>query len=116
MASSAVIVGDSGAVLKNTTIQVGINDPQAFSAAEINCYPNPATDFVTLSVPAYSNTMADAGIFTMNGTLVKSFSGTGLTPGENEIRLDLADLSPGVYFVRISAGETTSEKRIVLVH
>jgi photosystem II stability/assembly factor-like uncharacterized protein len=114
-ASSAVIVGDSGAVLKNTNIPSGINDLQTAAVKEINCFPNPANDFTMLNIVATSNGQVSPQLFDVNGSFVKSFTAINLIPGENAIRLDIADLASGIYFLHVNSGAAFIEKKIVVV-
>lgn len=114
-ASSAIVVGDSGTVLKNTSIPSGIYDHGTDVLTELNCFPNPANDLITLNVTSSINEQAIPEIYALNGSLVKSFAGVGMIPGENVIRLNIADLAPGIYFIRMNAHEGFIERKIAIV-
>jgi photosystem II stability/assembly factor-like uncharacterized protein len=113
--SSIIVVGDSGAVLKNTNEPSGINNQQAISSNAINCFPNPANDFTMLTIMSNDNQKVSPEIYDMNGACVKLLGEMELTRGENEIQLDLADLPSGIYFLRLNCEGTILEKKISVI-
>jgi hypothetical protein len=92
----------------NGSVAQGVQQPYEISvvtgieeAAEINlmlsAYPNPATDFVILKVGNYENKNLSYGLFDVNGNLLenKKIEGT-------EINIQLVNLSPSVYFLKVT--------------
>lgn len=75
----------------------------------VNVYPNPANDIINLSVPADESSY-NAFIFNQLGQVVKS-----LTTQENLTAVNVADLSQGIYLVKIirSSGETFTKKIVI---
>ncbi|HEU4716816.1 MAG TPA: YCF48-related protein [Bacteroidia bacterium] len=112
-AAAAVIVGDSGTVLKNTNIPIGISEPAA-SLSSINCFPNPANGYISVSFRATKTADISPVIYDLDGRAVKSFSAFTASPGDNDIRLDVADLSPGAYLVRLDADDQPAFRKILI--
>ncbi len=75
-------------------------------------FPNPARDEVRVKL-----VVPEAGISTMallnSSGKVETVVNQNVEPGLNNIFFDLQTLDPGIYFVRITFGGTTSIKRIV---
>lgn len=70
---------------------VGIADN--YLKDQVNVYPNPATSFVNVNLPANS----ELRIINMTGQEVRSLKNTSVIE-----RIELSDLANGVYFVQVS--------------
>jgi hypothetical protein len=78
-------------------------------------FPNPASEnlFVTYNVAAGDH--VDFSLFTLDGKAagpVYTFAGTG-SSATSSLNLP-ADLSPGVYFIKMESGEKVSTRKIVI--
>ncbi len=92
--------------------------PQAFEL--LPAYPNPFNSSTTLAF-----TLPDAGrvslsIHNVLGQTVRSWPAKRYTPGRHQVHWDGrsdqgADLSSGIYFVRIQAGELVALRKAVMV-
>lgn len=81
---------------------VWANSIKLVKAKEVNVYPNPANKELTLSFKA--NSVADVIIYDVLGNKQKSSTHTG-----NLSTIDVSDLKPGIYFIRvIEDGKTYS--------
>lgn len=96
---------------------VGINDPDKPAneiVSEIAVYPNPVTDFATLSFNLMTTSNVQVTVYSLNGLAVKDFNGGNVSSGLHDITLDCTDLKSGAYLVKIVAGnELLSAKMIV---
>ncbi|MBX3043733.1 MAG: T9SS type A sorting domain-containing protein [Ignavibacteriae bacterium] len=90
-------------ISKNTSVN-------SKEATELGIYPNPASDFITISIPEINPTVNrrvdglvdKVQIFDMLGIEVISTPSAALTPtGEGNLRIDVSHLPAGVYFIRI---------------
>lgn len=93
-----------------TTVSVGLNNVLNESYLEI--YPQPAADVV--NVEYIANTAADVqySLYDMRG--VKVIQGeTQSAVGSNSLKLQLANLSSGVYVFNMTDGQSQIRKRIV---
>jgi len=89
---------DQGAYEKGPGI--GISGLNGGSSA-ISIFPNPAADFVTISMEGIQGSMAVA-VFDIRGERVI----TGVA-GRDRITLDISTLTPGLYFVQVVSGNKT---------
>jgi photosystem II stability/assembly factor-like uncharacterized protein len=95
-------VGDSGIVLKtinggeNTS---GIHDQQS-TAETFKIYPIPSYDAITVETSA-SQAKSELSILNTNGQKLITRQIT-----ESRTQIDIGDLPPGVYFVRLTGGKT----------
>ena len=76
-------------------------------APEINAWPNPATDEVTLVINTGVATTGDLRIISTHGIVVHEEAGIRLFPGNNRFTWDLTDdsgrlVTPGLYFCLIA--------------
>lgn len=85
--------GNLSNVVFYTSITTGIASPD--KSAEINLFPNPATDKISIAMPEnYSG--GTAVVFDLTGKAIirRSFSG-------NKMEIDLAEFAAGTYFLEI---------------
>ncbi len=100
---------DSSCQTVNAT-NVGITNP---SLATFECWPNPATDIVQVKVEAGLLTNAEVAIMDLTGRELQKLS-LGDVTGEITLRLDLENLSQGVYFVALRSSEVQAVKKIIV--
>ncbi|MDW3649580.1 MAG: DUF1501 domain-containing protein [Bacteroidia bacterium] len=79
----------------------------------LNLWPNPASALMKLRLESESMQPATAGIFDLNGKLVKEIS-LRLFNGENTLELDVSDVKEGTYILHLMAnhGNSFSAKRL----
>jgi len=73
---------------------------------------NPATD-ISFDVPAESRVTIN--IYNTLGQQVTQLVNSNYKPGSYSVNFDASNFASGVYFYRITAGEFTDEKKMVLV-
>ena len=75
----------------------------------LQVYPNPASDHVQVVFDLYGR--ADIDIIDMTGRLITNtaYEASGFT----SLSLDLAELNPGVFFVRVSSGDNSEVLRFI---
>lgn len=97
-----------------TTGNLGIDNPSALISSS-NIYPNPATDIVNIEFTLTENQKADVRLFNAIGEQLTINQSTNGFQGENNMQLDVADLSEGVYFAQIMLnGNIAATKRFVI--
>jgi len=77
--------------------------------AEVSIYPNPAKDEVNITMKGFRTLQGFGTLVTTDGKLVKTF-----TISESETQLNVQDLKPGVYILRIENAENVVIKRLVI--
>ena len=81
------------------------------------CYPNPINKGLgTIRIETYGAVIINADIYDLTGHFIQSFNKKSIYDGLqiNEFRWDTSDLSPGVYFVHVSAERANENKTNVL--
>jgi len=74
----------------------------------LNLYPNPSSDFVNLVYDAKDD--LEVTIFDTSGKLVyKQLPGKGFS----NLRIDVRDLSEGIYFVKVQSGYESSSLKFI---
>ncbi|MBE2279372.1 MAG: T9SS type A sorting domain-containing protein [Ignavibacteriaceae bacterium] len=83
-------------------------------------YPNPfgmgvnsANSTISLSLMSYENVKVQ--VFDINGRLVNTVFNGNLSAGEHSFQISSENLSSGIYFYRIIAGNKSDVKRMVVV-
>lgn len=93
---------------------VGIDDINA-SLSNVNLFPNPATDHLTVDFTLTENKAVQVQVFNAIGQEMEiSQYGDGMT-GSNTIRLNVTDLPEGIYYAQIMLdGNIAATKRFVI--
>ncbi len=104
----------------------GVNDGVAFGLSFRNVFPNPSRDFATFDFDVASvalaqgaSTPVDVRIYDVRGREVRMLQGVA-TPGTQRLSWDGRntageETAPGVYFARLTVGETQLQKKFVRV-
>ncbi len=93
-------------VFSNTS--TGINNQVSINSDNLNVYPNPAKETITIELPQYiGNTTLS--VYNLNGQLLISQS-----VNSNKYQLDLKSLAPGLYVLKVQNTTTQCIKKIVV--
>jgi len=107
------VVIDTNSCVSRDTVKVriwpvGIDE---ISENGLSVYPNPAADFLVISSADLSATI-EMLLFDMQGR--KVMNTTKLMSAGEETRIDLSQLSPGNYLLKLSSADFT-EDRVITV-
>ncbi|MDP3556347.1 MAG: T9SS type A sorting domain-containing protein [Bacteroidota bacterium] len=92
------------------SIGVGLNKITHDLNAKIKLYPNPTADgFVNIDVPTTNYSKIE--VVNILGAVVASQNNT---LNEEKIKLDLATLPTGTYFVKVTAGEKSYTEKLII--
>ena len=83
-------------------VSTSLNEVPNNPIKNIHCYPNPFTDFTTISFQLEKPSELDIQLYNLNGQMVWKAAGRKFLPGVNEVILRKTDLIPGVYFLRVN--------------
>lgn len=78
--------------------------------------PNPARESLRLEYTLKEPVSVDAGLYNMNGKLVKNFISQRQNAGKYSGIYLLSGISPGIYLFKITAGNCNSSQRICISH
>ncbi|MCX6310824.1 MAG: FG-GAP-like repeat-containing protein [Bacteroidetes bacterium] len=93
---------------------------QEMNSLNISDAPNPFTEKIVFNISLDKNTTVNAAVFDMQGVAVKTFSDETLATGNYQYIWQGKDdggnnLPAGIYFFRITAGNFSSVKKVVLM-
>ena len=96
-----------------TTTIVGVQQNAANSVNSSILYPNPAYNNATLAIGLKDASSITINVYDVVGQLVKTTKADGQL-GENNINIDLNNLTTGIYMVNVKVGNTTSTKKLII--
>ena len=80
-----------------------------------NIFPNPVQNEAKLEIIAEKNINLQTTVFSSEGNLVKKLTTKTLFPGKQYLSLQLAELTPGVYYVTLKAGKKTVVRKVIKI-
>ena len=87
--------------------------PRAFSLAQN--YPNPFNPTTTISFTLAEASHVRLEVFNVSGARVATLADREMGMGEHSVTWNAAGLGSGVYFYRLTAGEATEMKKMILL-
>lgn len=94
-------------VVINSSVPAGISWPKT-DAKKFSCYPNPASNFVTVQTNAVAEQIE---ICDMTGRVLLT-----QTPGSKSTTIDTSALSEGIYLVRVRSGNSVATQKLTITH
>ena len=100
--------------MKNTSAVVEKKDelPEQFHISQN--YPNPFNPTTTIKYSLHSAQHVKITVFNVNGKLVSELLNQNMTAGTHTVNFDGSNLSSGVYFYKITVGECTQMRKMLL--
>lgn len=98
----------------NNTFTQGFHQPDKFTIAftedlmaswSVGLYPNPADEYITLSLNAVNNEEMVVEILDAAGRLVRSPKKINVLPGQQQVDFPLTDMASGIYLLRLSTAD-----------
>ena len=80
------------------SVVTAIEDAKGINLS-VSAYPNPTTDYLTLSIDAFNISNLSYQLYDMNGKVLQSKKITG-----NQTNIAMSSLVPSIYFVRVITG------------
>ncbi|HUI29608.1 MAG TPA: T9SS type A sorting domain-containing protein [Candidatus Acidoferrales bacterium] len=106
-------VSATGAVKNYGEVDVAVSNPTKF--ALLQNYPNPFNPSTTITYDVKSTSSVSIDVYDMLGQKVAELVNETKAAGEYTVSFDGSRLASGIYFYRMTAGNYTSTKRLVLV-
>lgn len=80
-------------------------DDERLEEASIQLYPNPAQDNLTLDFSHHTSELMQIQVLSSDGKVVKTLGNMRAHAGSNRCQFQVQDLSPGMYFIRLSSAQ-----------
>lgn len=93
-------------IAKYDGLSAGIDDLS--NSLEFHAYPNPAENFINVTMDTQSQIEA-IEIYNVTGARVYETKAIGT---KNEVKVDVTNLSSGIYFLQVTSGENKGVKKI----
>ena len=81
-----------------------------------SCYPNPATDFVTLKFKVNNTDEVSVDLLDNKGNNIKTLLKGFYQPGTHEQKVSLLGIQAGLYVCQLKSGFFTETKKLVVQH
>ena len=94
-------------------VTVGLAEKELNSVTGSVLYPNPAKNSAALLIDMKDNTTVTINVYNVVGQLLKTTKAEAHI-GENNININLDNLSSGIYMVNVKAGTETSIKKLII--
>jgi photosystem II stability/assembly factor-like uncharacterized protein len=113
------LFGSGGTILKTTNMggvwvgKTGNEVPGDFSLNQN--YPNPFNPSTIIKYQIPSNVNVKINVFDVTGKEISTLVNEKQTAGTYEVTFDASNLSSGIYFYRLTAGDYTKTIRMILV-
>ncbi len=115
--SSARLAGSSGKLGAIPPPTFNVYSDVSLRNSSIQAEPNIISNgFTNFNIQMQENTEATIEIINQNGQIVKTLNSTIYAEGMNNIKMDLSDLSSGIYFYRMSNHEGVSENQKLVIN
>ena len=103
-------------VSKTDLITVGIKEEQPLVNADnvSQNYPNPFNQTSDVKVILKENTRLSLEVITLSGQKVYETAISDEKPGLNTITIDGSNLTPGIYFYTVKAGDSSVTKKMII--
>lgn len=85
--------------------QLATEEVKQHALESITIYPNPATDYLSVEVPEEVKSFRLA---------ISDMSGRNVLNRENEKKIDISGLADGAYLVKISSGNATAVRKVII--
>jgi hypothetical protein len=99
--------GTSGSVAQGVqqpfeiSVVTGLEEAKGINLS-VSAYPNPTTDYLTLSIGGFDISNLSYHLYDMNGKLLRNEKLTG-----NETQINMSNYVPSTYFVKVITGNQT---------
>jgi uncharacterized protein (DUF1501 family) len=82
---------------------------------QLNCYPNPAKDLVTISFLMNNTNQVQVDLLDSRGNVVSNVLNEQRAEGKHEVQTSVAELSAGLYFYQLKTGFVKETKKLMVV-
>ena len=93
---------------------ITIDVDEVLSSKDVTVYPNPITNTANVDFSLYKNNEVNIGIFDILGKNVMNLYNGEMMAGQNSVSMDVADLTEGIYFVKLQLNNEVITKKIMI--
>jgi hypothetical protein len=93
-------------------IGLGVEEVSVVNSAVL--FPNPASDNATLAIELKNDAVVEVYVVNANGQIIQKVANKQLAAGVNELTIDAAALTQGLYFAVVKAGDAQQTIRFTV--
>jgi uncharacterized repeat protein (TIGR01451 family) len=86
-----------------------------FNNVVIDVFPNPASNYINVSIPDGDASLNEFKLYDLGGKLIKNFLKDSAKSGVKSHQYDISDIIPGRYIVKLKMGDTEIDKRLIII-
>jgi hypothetical protein len=95
-------------------IPLGIDAPSVIGGVDV--YPNPTSTNATVDINLLQSENVTMEVYDMAGALVSRENEGTLTVGQHVVDLNTANMANGMYFVKVTAGQSVQTIKVTVAH
>jgi hypothetical protein len=103
--SYAVEVTKNGCTTRSACFDVTTLGTSSFDMNALTVYPNPVVDILSIR---YNEEITAINVYDLSGRLVKQ-----ITPNQTEVEVNMSELAAAMYIVKVNAGESQTEIKVI---
>lgn len=103
---------DEGGTIVESAVLTSVDEPVAVPM-QIKLFPNPAGDFINLSIASLEATQATVSIYNANGKLMQRQQ-VSLPTHQQVMPLNVQELASGMYFVEVRTADATITEKMMI--
>lgn len=97
------------------TVTTGLTEKNATVVSKVEVFPNPSSDYVTVSYSLKESKVVSVELFDINGKMLQTLSEANQQAGSYEKVISLQGVEKGIYFIRINSnGQQASQKMLIV--
>ena len=116
--ATATVTTDPEVCFGSSTTEIRSRDQVLIGKTEgLKIYPNPVRDELTLDIYVTEETLLRVEILDIIGNKVESMSSTirSLEKGTESIKLNVGDLTTGIYLISVQMNQSTQVKKVIVI-
>ncbi len=102
-------------IVANSQYEVSVDLPLVASFNLSDAYPNPFNPTTTMKLFMPAAVEMQVGVYNLLGQSVATLANGYMEKGTYDLTWDAADVSSGMYFVKMTAGEYVSTQKLVVI-
>lgn len=113
-----IYIGTYGRGIWSSASLLGVQDndndmPETAFETKMTAFPNPTASSASLSFNLKTNGNATFAVYSLSGELKKTFTKNNLSAGKNQVDLGTANLSKGIYIVKMTSGNQSATTKFI---
>ncbi|MDX9891675.1 MAG: Omp28-related outer membrane protein [Bacteroidales bacterium] len=113
-----VLINDNGQFGSMARYMINVDEvsgvEENISTTNVNVYPNPTDGVTNIAIQLVNDAKVNVTIYNIYGQLVQVLNDSPLSQGSNNLTFNAANLSSGIYIVKVSVDGETHTKKITV--